>query len=268
MNILQIENRGLLQQDIWLPPFDICGIPTGSAYKEWLPARRSRRGMAGNWRCIKASRGVALHSWVEAKALATFDFHPRVLEIRTQYPFWDRDKYLKYMRAGKPFPKSLVPTMDFMLTLRRDDGSFAYHCVSVKATGALDEDEVRERQKRETDWCEKWGITWELLTENDFPEQTYFNHLVLREFIRGGSLDELHEEARCFADRVLNSTTSKSTNRDGINETLRRVLKCASWGTIPLRKCCRLFAVAVCIGHLKIDHEYPLGEHKELYLVR
>lgn len=268
MNILQIEDRGLLPKDLWLPPYDVCGIPTGNEYKQWLPARRSRRGMAGNWRCIKANRGVGLHSWLEARALATFDFHPRVLEIRVQYPFWDRDKYLQYMKAGKPFPKRLVPTMDFMLTLLRNDGSIRYHCVSLKAAGALDEDEVEGRQRRELDWCEQWGITWELLTEGDFPEQAYFNHVVLRGFMSGKDLHDLRHEARCFADRILKSTTIDLTKRDGTNGTLNHVLKCASWGTIPRRKCYRLFAVAACIGHLKIDHEYPLGEYKQLYLVR
>lgn len=260
MNLRQIKNPGLLPKHIILPEHDVFGILTGHAYEQWHPASRSKRGKAGNWKCIKTNMTVGLHSGLEEKALRVFDFHPRVVDIRPQYPFWCAEEYEKYQRSGKRFPKSKVATDDFMLTVVDDEGAIRYHGVSVKPSCLLDTKEVKDRHRREQEWCHRWGMTWEVLTEKDLLEQEYFNHLALRSYFgRRSTIPALYDDALDYAKRIL-ATSARGD--------LNHVLKCASWNTIPLRKCYELFAAAVLIGALKVDNRYQVGEYRELHLVR
>ncbi|MGT2454414.1 TnsA endonuclease N-terminal domain-containing protein [Cupriavidus basilensis] len=242
-----------------LPEWDICGIPTGRRYRPWHSARVGKRGLSGNWVRIKTGTGSPQHSLIEAKALAKFDFHTWVLEARSQYPFWDAEKYLRYYRAGRPFPKTSVATFDFMLTLCIPwTQELHYHCVSIKPSGQLDDAKVVRRHEREAKWCAERGITWECLTELDFPEREYWNHKVLKRFLRDAGITRQMADAREYAERVSRSSASGSLNH---------LLKCANrrW---TLLECYQMFGVAVLMGWLRIDHRFPLEEGEPLFLER
>jgi len=243
-----------------LPSWDHCGIPTGSQYVPWHSARVGRGGLSGNWVRIKGTTSSPQHSQIEAKALARFDFHTWVLETRSQYPFWDAERYLRYLRAGKPFPKTLVPTMDFMLTLWHPWAQrIQYHCVSIKPSDKVDEDDVVRRHQREGAWCAERGISWECLTELDFPLSEFENHQILKRFLRHARIAEQLVDAREFGRRVADSTASG---------TLTHLLKCAARRRWELPDCFELFGIAVLMGWLRLDHRFPLREDKPLILLR
>ncbi|RKE25181.1 hypothetical protein B0G76_6700 [Paraburkholderia sp. BL23I1N1] len=248
----------VLQWPIVLPETDPRGVLSATKFECWKKASDSRVGIAGYYFSFKAGGKVACHSHLEARLLVYFEMCPFVVEIRTQYPQWNREAFLAYCRADRMFPRNELATIDFMLTLRIPGVPYLiYHAVSAKPHEHLSLPKVRARHEREKKGAAEWCATHEIMTELSVTELEYWSYLRMLSHMQHVELDEiggLGGVAGPFAQDLLATRASGNAER-----VVSMLGKRRGWNK---EKSFRMLAVALFLGHLKWDvrFSYELGE--------
>jgi len=234
------------------PLHDPRGVASAVSFTCWKKASASRVGIAGSYFSHKAGGRTACHSFLEAKLLRYFEMCPFVVEIRTQYPAWNRADFLKYCEKGKRMPRNKIMTVDFMLTLRIPGYPFAlYHGVSGKPSSLLEEEPVIARHRREANSLNEWGSTHEPMTENTVTNVECINYRRMLSYML--HTDDIGRHAVVAADlaRAL-----KATNAHGsLDRVLCMVARRLGWDR---RLGYRLFGIANFLGYLSWNHQYEL----------
>ncbi|BCL96047.1 hypothetical protein MAFF211491_04990 [Ralstonia solanacearum] len=262
LRLRHLAGRPVLDWPPTLSQYDPRGLERAAEFECWKKASDSKVGIAGSYFSFKAGGRTACHSALEARLLRYFDMCPFVVEIRTQYPSWSREKFLRCLAQGRRMPKNMVMTIDFMLTLRIPGYPFAlYHGVSGKPAALLSEEKVSRRHGRESGELWQWSATHEVMTELTIPDQEHVNNRRLHAFMLHADCIERHaQHARSLAD------TLEATKACG---PLDRVLSMVGKRFGHDRKTSyRLFAIAHFLGHLVWDHRFPLSPLQPMMLVR
>ncbi|OWW20764.1 hypothetical protein [Noviherbaspirillum denitrificans] len=227
----------------------------------WKKAREGKTGISGNWYSLKGSRTQACHSMLEARLRAFFDMSPFVLECRTQYPSWNREEYEKYFLASKPFPNNKVMTIDFMLTLSIPGIPYLlYHGVSGKPREQINHEKSKARHEREADSLSKWGCTHEVLDEFTISDTEYSNYLLLKQWFKWTDVSACMHDAAELAESLL-----KSKAKGNLDRVLPMVGRRLGHDRDHAY---RLFGVAAFLGHIWIDHRFPLRIERPLVVLR
>ena len=169
------------------------GQGAGASYLPWLrvqdvPSRGHSRKIQG----VKVDRLHHFFSNLEYSYFLINEFSEDVIDIREQYPLLPRDraqtvasalglKYPNYPRTTLPY----VMTTDFLLTVRKLDGSFESVARTVKYQGDLSGENSRrtlEKLEIEKHFWNAQGVSWEIITESDFTVELVQNLGLLRKF--------------------------------------------------------------------------------------
>lgn len=253
-----------LQWPIALPERDPRGVLSAPKFECWKKASASRVGIAGYHFSFKAGGQVACHSSLEARLLAYFEMCPFVVEIRTQYPQWNRAAFLAYCSEGRIFPRNELATIDFMLTLRIPRIPYPiYHGVSGKPNAHLERKSVKARHKREADGLWEWGSSHEIMTETtvtDIEYESYRRMFEHMKYVEIAELEGLVDSAREFA--LALSTTLAGGCADRVVPMIGRRL---GWDR---NKSFRMLTLALFLGHLKWDARYLYAPWEPLRFIR
>ncbi|TDY87776.1 UNVERIFIED_ORG: hypothetical protein DFO49_4423 [Herbaspirillum seropedicae] len=178
--------------------------------------------------------------------------NPYVLEIRSQYPEWDRGKFAQRLIRGDDIPKNGVMTIDFMLTIKLPGSSqLHYHGVSFKPYAQLELDKNPERHERERHALGLWGATHEIMTEHTFSAQEDVNNQRLFQYmLHVTDINRYALLAREFARRLLSSNATGSYDR--VIAMTANLMRCSR------DKGYRLYALAHFLGYLRFDHQKEL----------
>jgi hypothetical protein len=254
----------VLQWPIVLPPTDPRGVLSAPKFECWKKASESRVGVAGYYFSFKAGGEVACHSHLEARLLAYFEMCPFVVEIRTQYPQWNREAFLAYCREGRMFPRNELATIDFMLTLSVPGEPYLiYHAVSAKPEEHLSLPKVRARHERERKGAAEWCATHEIMTELSVTEPEYWSYLRMLSHMQHVELDEIGSlagDAGLFAQDLLATRATGSAAR-----VVSMLGKRRGWNK---DNSFRMLAVALFLGHLKWDVRFSYEPGEPLNFVR
>lgn len=258
----RLAGRPILKWPVTLPPRDPRGVESAQTFECWKKASASKVGIAGSYFSFKAGGRTALHSHLEARLLRFFEMCPFIIEIRTQYPAWDREKYLWYSERGRRMRKSDVMTIDFMLTLQIPGYPFRlYHGVSGKPAALVNNDKVVNRHRREEANLWRWGGTHEVMTEETIPEIEFRNHRRLFALMLHTEDIGAHALAAAELARALYATKA----RGSLARVLSMVAKRFGWNR---RRGYRLFGIAHFLGYLTWDHRFLLGFDRPMMLTR
>lgn len=264
MRLRKLTGAPILDWPIELPERDPRGILSAEKFECWKKASDSREGVAGYYFSLKAHGQVALHSHLEARLLAYFEMCPFVVEIRTQYPQWDRDAFLAYCREGRLFARSELMTIDFMLTLKIPGVPYrVYHAVSGKPFAHLELERVKRRHKREADGLEKWGCTHEVMTEKTLSDIEYESYL--RMFTHMGQVENEELGRLAGSASKMASALLETAARGDARRVVTMVGKRLGWDS---NTSFRLLAIALFLGYLRWDAEHLYSPAEPLMFVR
>ncbi|MEX3984059.1 hypothetical protein AB4Y45_34415 [Paraburkholderia sp. EG287A] len=242
----------ILQWPIALPETDPRGVQSAPKFECWKKASDSRVGVAGYYFSFKAGGQVACHSHLEARLLAYFEMCPFVVEIRAQYPQWNREAFLAYCREGRMFPRNELATVDFMLTLCIPGVPYLiYHAVSGKPYEHLLHPKVKARHERERNSAAEWCATHEVMTERSVTDLEYWNSLRMLSHMQHVAPDEIGDlagDARLFAHDLLATKASGNAER-----VVHMLGKRRGWNK---DNSFRMLAIALFLGHLKWDARF------------
>jgi hypothetical protein len=245
-----------------LPKFDPRGNPSAAEFESWKKAQDSKIGIAGNYYSFKGCGRVPCHSGLEERHLGCFEMNPFVVEIRGQYPEWDRSVYWKYKNMGMRMPKRSLMTIDFVLTLNIPGrAGLHYHAVSIKPHELLLEPSVQRRHKREAALLREWRCTHEVMTEHSITVNQAINNRRLFEYMRcTKNIAAYRTAASDMAVALLNDVVLRTCDRK-----IEIVASRAGWS---LDEGYRIFAIANFLGYLAINHKHELLPDKPLYLLQ
>ncbi|TCG05114.1 hypothetical protein BZM27_36080 [Paraburkholderia steynii] len=259
LRLRELTGRPTLTWPIVVPPRDGRGIKTGVAFECWKKPQDSRNGIASYQFSIKRQGVLNCHSGLEARLLLYFDFCPFVLEARTQYPSWSREEYHRYVEERRRFPKQKVMSIDFMLTLRIPDLPYVvYHGVSAKPYSLIHTKSVEKRHEKEASRLSEWAASHEVMDEYTVSDTEYANYLLLNEWMIHVDIGRYWSAAFEFASDVMRSSATGSLDRILGMLGRRRGYN--------LNESYRLFAVAVFMGYLVVDHKFQLDVDEPLML--
>lgn len=259
IRVRELTGNPILHWPISLSPLDARGLKTGPSYESWHKAQVGRTGLSGNFFGIKSGRHHPVHSALEARLRASFDMCPYVLDIRTQYPSWDKAEYERYFLQGRKFPKNRVMTIDFMLTLLLPgETCVQYHGVSGKPRRLMDEPAVISRHAREVLQLGEWGCTHEVLDEHAVSYCEYANYCLLKSWLLWTDIGRCSAQSAEFAGLVGRSSITGHLDR--VLTVLGRRLGHS------LEQAYRLFAVAAFLGYLQLDYRFRLQPSMPLCL--
>ncbi|MDR5855705.1 hypothetical protein P9239_19340 [Caballeronia sp. LZ062] len=256
--------RPVLDWPIALPETDPRGVLSADSFECWKKASDSRKGIAGYHYSFKGRGKVACHSWLEARLLRWFEMLPFVVEIRTQYPQWNRAEFLGYCRAGCRYPENKLRTIDFMLRLCRPGLPYhVYHGVSVKPEAKRLDPLVVSRHEKEAAGLWEWGGTHEVITEQTVPEQETTNYERLLSYMGKASTEEIGRLAAPAA--AFGKALNKSKAKGPMDRVVGMVGKRHRW---DLKESYRVLGVAFFLGHLRWDHRYPVHPLEDMFLLK
>lgn len=245
-----------------MPPHDPQGISSAGEFRCWKKACASKLGIAGAYFSRKAGGRTWCHSHLEEKLLRFFDMCPFVVEIRTQYPSLDFDKFERYLRLGQRLPRNCIMTIDFMLTLQIPGYPFrVYHAVSGKPAALLDEPDVESRHLREARNISAWGCTHEIMTELHVSPVEHVNHRRLLSYMLHTNNIEDYALPAAELARALLATTAKGT----LDRVLTMVAKRHGWDQ---RSAYKIFGIAHFLGYLRWNHFYEMHRKKPMMLLK
>lgn len=153
------------------------GQGRGKGYKPWLWAGsvKPSTGQATRVWGTTVGRVHHLHSKLERSYFYWLDAQPNVVDIREHYPLQWLDQTQDIAnRLGIAHPRDrrhnpVVMTTDFMLTVRRADGTTEYVARTVKPLSQLTNRRVLEKFEIERTYYAERGISWEIVTEQAIP---------------------------------------------------------------------------------------------------
>jgi len=260
--LADLLGRPILSWPPDLPKFDPRGNPSAADFEEWKKAQDSKIGIAGNYFSFKGCGLVPCHSDLEKRHLSCFEMNPFVIEIRGQYPEWERSVYRKYKALGMRMPKRSLMTIDFVLTLKIPGRpGLHYHAVSIKPYELLLQSSVQKRHKREVALLREWGCTHEVMTEHSITASQVMNNRRLFEYMRyTESISTYRAAASDMAVALLKDVVLRTCDRK-----IEIVANRAGWS---LNEGYRIFAIANFLGYLAINHKHELLPDKPLYLLQ
>lgn len=245
-----------------LPDFDRRGARSvTNGYKPHHKATVSKVGIAGNMFIFKARGLTPFHSHIEEKVILHCEFYRHVVEIRVQYAIWDRDKFIRYNRAGRRFPKTAVKTLDIMLTIQIPGLPYlTYHVISVKPSALLDKPAVKKRLALEREMLAAVGITHEVVTEEYVTKLEHNNNLRFSEYMCFTEVEDLallKPVAEMFAI-ALARTDAKGSN----DRVIAMIMKRHPFnGTRDLGY--KLLGIACFFNFIRWDHDHKFAPDAE-----
>lgn len=259
--IEDIKGNSVLEWPRELPNYDPRGHHSAPKFEHWKKAQDSKIGIAGNYPSFKGCGLVPCHSALERRHLSYFEMNPHVIEIRAQYPEWDRSSYRLHESLGLNMPKRGLITIDFVLTLKiPGETVLRYHAVSSKPHGQLADPAVQRRHQREFDLLSRWGCTHQIMTEHSVTRRQAINCHRLFEYMRYvEDIGALRESALHMANALLSQKT-RGTCDQRIKAATDRMGLCLNEGY-------RVFAVANFLGYLEIDQKYEILPDHPLVLL-
>ena len=146
-------------------------------YQPWLTVRDvSSKGRSHREPGWKTNREHHLLSDQERRVFYLFEWSPKVVDIREQYPLDDLELAIKIAEdMGWKYPcdhETGVPfilTTDFMLTLKQN-GEKRQVVRTVKSSEELAKKKVIERLELERRYYHAKGIEWGVITEKGIPK--------------------------------------------------------------------------------------------------
>ncbi|SAL43388.1 hypothetical protein AWB64_04604 [Caballeronia sordidicola] len=263
IRLRRMAGRPILKVPIRLPEVDPRGISSATSFECWKKACDSKIGVAGYYYSFKGQGRVACHSHLEARLLHFFEMCPLVVEIRTQYPQWDREDFREYCLSGARYPEPRLRTIDFMLTLMLPGiPYYVYHGVSAKPSGKLDEPRVVTRHQNEADGLWEWGGTHEPMSELTVSPQEARNYdrmLAAMEQAEPEDIVALSTSAATLAQKLRTTKAQGSMDR-----ILSMVGRRQQWS---FNETYRIFAIAFFLGHLRWNHREKFDPTGPLCLV-
>ncbi len=153
------------------------GQGRGIAYKPWLWAGSVKPSIGESTRVWGTTVGRIhhFHSKLERAYFYWLEAQPTVVDIREHYPLqWLNETQDIADRLGIAHPHNrrhdpVVMTTDFMVTIRRTDGTTEDIARTVKPTSQLRKRRVREKFAIEHTYYAERGISWEIVTEQTIP---------------------------------------------------------------------------------------------------
>ena len=251
-NLADLKEPTILQVPIEVPTHDPRGHPCAVNFESWKRIKDCRFGIASNTFSHKGHGHVACLSNLERIGLSHFEMNPYVLEIRSQYPEWDRGKFAQRLIRGDDIPKNGVMTIDFMLTIKLPGSSqLHYHGVSFKPYKDLELDNNPERHERERQALGLWGATHEIMTEHTFSEREDVNNQRLFQYmLHVTDINHYAKLARDFAKKLLSSKAKGTYDRViTINANAMGISRDEGY---------RCYALAHFLGYLRFDHQHEL----------
>lgn len=243
-----------------LPSCDPRGNPSAGNFESWKRAQDSKVGIAGNYFSVKGRGKVPCHSSLEHGHLSCFEMNPFVVEIRTQYPEWQRGLYAELKAANARMPKRSLMTIDFMLTLQLPGrAGFSYHGISTKLAHLVSEPAVLRRHEREAALLAEWGCTHEIMTEYSYSRREIVNNRRLVQYmLHADDIPAYRDIAVSFSERIFNDKVQRSADA--------KIGLAAHQCGVSLNEGYRIFAIANFLGLLSVDHTYDLLPEKILHL--
>jgi hypothetical protein len=252
----------ILEWPIVLPDTDPRGVLSAGEFECWKKASDSRIGVAGYHHSFKGMGKVACHSWLEARLLTYFEMNPFVVEIRTQYPQWDRAEFLEYCRSRSRYPDNRLRTIDFMLRLCLPGIPYhIYHGVSAKPDAKLTDPKVISRHQKEAGGLWEWGGTHEHMTELTVPEQETKNYERMLTYMGQRSAEDIRRFAKPASDLARRLKSSKA--KGPMDRVVGMVGNRDGW---TLNEAYMLMAIAFFLGHLRWDHKYEFLPLEQMHL--
>lgn len=264
IRLRQWVGNTILTWPIKLPDTDPRGVLSANLFECWKKACDSRVGVAGYYYSLKGRGQVACHSRLEARLLQYFEMCPLVVEIRTQYPQWNREEFREYVLSGSQHAEPRLRTIDFMLTLAIPGIPYlVYHGVSGKPFEQLGDATVMSRHEKEAKGLWEWGGTHEVMTDKTVSEREAKNYeriLAALQHTEPDEIDELAAPAALFARKLMKSNAQGPMDRV-VGMVGRRM-------GLSFRDAYRMSAVAFFLGHLRWDHSHDYFHTEPLFLLR
>ncbi|GAB6064252.1 TnsA endonuclease N-terminal domain-containing protein [Deferrisoma palaeochoriense] len=241
------------------------GIGATGSYRPWLlkhhvPSTGRRRTLRG----VRVERIHHLLSDLEYRAFLLLESHPRVLDIREQYPLIDV-RLIQAIAAclGIRAPTFLarntrqrppyLPTLDLLVTLTDRSTLLA---ISVKPAAQLTRQRVAELQELERQYCHHHGVAWRIITDRDLAAYGYRCH-TLHWCRVDAVLDPSHRVTECEYERYLYSILKYRLDS---GTPLRDVLlSAAATCTLSEPQAVSLARHAIWHGHLPLDLSRRVG---------
>lgn len=196
---------------------DPMGLPNGKDYQPFI--RAGKGGSKGTGTEEFSPLTGRVHDYL---SLVEADFHyclhmvPNVIDIREQYPFFDRDRISeKYNNQLKSIPRTEIKTLDFIVTVE-DQGKTRLIARSIKDSKLSAHQHLRQLLREKT-LCEHYGITWKLVTRESIPEMVSKNARLIYDWLVKHSevtspseLSDIEAAAKPFAHSLLAKDSRKS----------------------------------------------------------
>lgn len=235
------------------------GMGTKGEYIPWIKVHEfSSKGNSSRPLGLKTKRPHHFLSNLESHFFYVLDLHPRVIDIREQFPLLDLSLIEAiYTQAGIRYPNHSkdephILTTDFLIDF--DDGKQL--AIAIKPLKAITPRQL-ELFEIERRYWEANDIKWKLATEADLPSKNYsLNckdlHGRLRDFLKKEIEDDLLFEIKCkildlygeYPDLVLAKFSSK------IDEEL----------TIDPGTTLKFIKCLIAKGYISTDLEIPLAK--------
>ncbi|QJQ03417.1 hypothetical protein C798_25230 [Herbaspirillum rubrisubalbicans Os34] len=247
-HIEDLKGNPILSSDIIVPRTDPRGNVSARYFESWKKAKDSRIGIASNTYSIKGFGPVACLSDLERRVLSYLEMCPFVVEIRSQYPEWDRIKVGKRRAANTGIPKSGVMTIDFVVTYQIPGSrELRYHAISCKPYDQIFEDEVVGRHQREIALLSIWNCTHQIMTEHSITDiQDRNNQRFMQLMLHTENVYSCAENAMKLANRL-----NKVSIQGDYDFVLAVIGDEYGW---DLNTSYKYFGVAIFLGYLKYDH--------------
>ncbi|RQP28933.1 TnsA endonuclease N-terminal domain-containing protein [Burkholderia ubonensis] len=228
-------------------PFDEYDWETGQQYESILEARTPSLATRGVFPSLKDDRVLQALSMGEFAIQFALMFHPYVVDIREQYPYYTDEAYLRALAAGKKMNRSDLLTFDLVLTYWHPKlCALRYHIVSVKHARHVLEKKDRDREMKERALGAGRYWTWEMLRSNAIPRRELGNYAAMWSMAKSEKVRHLYEPSRRLADELMARSV-----RGSMESVLERRARSMGIGTSTA---VHLFVSAVSHGFVSLDH--------------
>lgn len=186
------------------------GQGRGRGYKPWLIAQSfSSLGYTTRVQGWKTGREHHLMSDLELNCFFTFDFSPRVLDVREQFPLLPVDETLAIADAlGIRHPvdlktkRPIVLTTDFLVTIRAEPRDVDV-ARTVKPASALQSVRTLEKLQIERSYWKTRNIEWAIITDLEIPQTLVRNLRWLHPYVEMPQMPALPENCANKVDSML-----------------------------------------------------------------
>lgn len=242
----------LLGFDLAELPRDVNGFPDGHDYVTFLQFSEMKLygslacGLPGVW----CGRNLEFPSLAERNVFVVLEGNPNLISIREGYPLASAD-VIEDVLSGKDVSRNRIMTIDFMVTLPplNYGGPLRYIGLSSKPLNQSSKAAGKRRAYKEEARLAKIGFQWSYVKAPTPLEVA--NHLKLRSWAMGCSIDIANEQAPALAAMMNASSSTKSLARQ-LSMFGKRL-------EIPEEDHYSTLASAYYLGFLALDHKFELS---------